>query len=402
MAFDYDGRVMKNAYIISACRVPIGKFQGALRSFSAVQLGTVAVGEAIRRAGIPKESVDEVIMGNVLSAGLGQNPARQAALGSGLPSSVSAMTINKVCGSGLKSVTLAGQGIQADDIEVAVAGGMESMTNAPYLIPQGRSGFRMGNAEVVDSMVHDGLWEVYEDYHMGCTAEVISGKYNVTREAQDRFAYESHRKALAARRAGRFDEEIVPVEVPQRKGDPLVVSQDEGPREDSSVEGLARLRPVFQKDGRVTVGNSSQISDGASALVVASESAAQRLGLSPLARIVATATTGVEPSMVMMAPVSAIRKVRERAGWQEAEVDLYELNEAFAAQGVAVCQELPLDREKVNVHGGAVALGHPIGASGARILTTLLYALKSHRLKRGIASLCLGGGNGVAMAVEMV
>ncbi len=392
---------MKNAYILSACRTPIGRFQGAFRTFSAVQLGTIAVGEAVRRAGISEESIDEVIMGNVLSAGLGQNPARQAALRSGLPNSVSAMTINKVCGSGLKSVTLASQGIQVEDIEVAVAGGMESMTNAPYLVPQGRSGFRMGNAEVVDSMVHDGLWDAYEDYHMGCTAEVISDQYNVDREAQDRFAYESHRKAIAARQAGRFDEEIVPVEVPQRKGDPLVVSQDEGPREDSSVEALARLRPVFQKDGRVTAGNASQISDGASALVVASESAAQQLDCSPMARIVATATTGVEPSMVMMAPVSAIRKVRERAGWREADVDLYEVNEAFSAQGVAVCQELPLDREKVNVHGGAVALGHPIGASGARILTTLLFALKCRGLKRGIASLCLGGGNGVAMAVEM-
>ncbi|HSR68158.1 MAG TPA: acetyl-CoA C-acetyltransferase [Acidobacteriota bacterium] len=394
--------IMRDAFIVSACRTPIGKFQGAFASLTAIQLGTVAVGEAIRRAGLSARDVDEVIMGNVLQAGLGQNPARQAALGAGLPATVSAMTINKVCGSGLKSVTLAAQGIAVGDIEVAVAGGMESMTQAPYLLLKAREGYRLGHGQLVDTMIHDGLWDVYNDYHMGNTAEVICDKYSISREAQDEYAVASHEKAVAAAQAGRFHDEIVAVPVPQRKGDPVTVESDEGPRPGSSLEGLAKLRPAFQKDGRVTAGNASQISDGASALAVASQEAVERLGLKPLARIVASATVGVEPEMVMMAPVGAVTKVRQRAGWGDDDVDLYEINEAFAAQCVAVCQELPLDRGKVNVHGGSVALGHPIGASGARVLTTLLYALKQHGGQRGIASLCLGGGNGVAMAVELL
>lgn len=393
---------MNDAFIISACRTPIGKFNGTLTSFSAVDLGTLAVAESLKRARLEPGQVDEVIMGNALSAGLGQNPARQTALKAGLPASVSALTINKVCGSGLKAVTLAAQGIKVGDIQVAVAGGMESMTNAPYLLPKGRHGFRLGDAEAVDSLIHDGLWDVYEDYHMGCTAEVISDRYTVTREAQDLFACQSHEKALSARQAGRFDEEIFPVEVPQRRGDPVIFSQDEGPRPGTTLETLARLKAAFKSDGVVTAGNASQISDGASALAIASEEAVKRHGLEPMARIVASATTGVEPSMVMMAPVSSVRKVRERAGWSEDEADLFEINEAFAAQGVAVCRELPLDTEKVNVNGGAIALGHPIGASGARILTTLLHALRQRGGTKGIASLCLGGGNGVAMAVELV
>ncbi len=375
---------------------------GALSSFSAVQLGTLVVAEAIRRAGLPEGEVDEVIMGNVLQAGLGQNPARQTALGAGLPTSVAAMTINKVCGSGLKSVTLAAQGIQVGDIEVAVAGGMESMTNAPHLLLGARQGFRLGNAEAVDSMVHDGLWDVYENYHMGCTGEVVARKYEVGRRDQDGYSVRSHARAVKAAREGLFDDEILPVEVPRRKGDPLLVGQDEGPREDTSAESLARLRPVFDKEGTVTAGNASQISDGAAALAVASEEAASRLGSRPLARIVASATSGVDPSLVMMAPQGAIAKVLHRAGWTDADVDLYELNEAFAVQAVALCREIPLDPERVNVHGGAVALGHPIGASGARILTTLLHALRARGGRRGVASLCLGGGNGVAMAVEVV
>ncbi len=391
---------MKEAFIISACRTPIGRFLGALTPFSAIQLGTLVVGEAIRRAGIPKEAVDEVIMGNVLQAGLGQNPARQAALGAGLPPAVSAMTINKVCGSGLKAVTLAAQGIQVGDIEVAVAGGMESMTNAPHLLLGARHGYRMGDAKAVDSMIHDGLWDAYNDYHMGCTGEVVAKKYQVSREDQDGYAARSHARAVEAIAKGRFQAEIVPVEIPQRKGDPVVFSQDEGARADSTVDALARLKPVFDPQGSVTAGNASQLSDGASALVVASEAAVKRLGCKPLARVAASATSGIEPELVMMAPQGAIAKVMERAAWSDTDVDLYELNEAFSVQAVALCREIPLDPDRVNVHGGAVALGHPIGASGARILTTLLHALQARGRRRGVASLCLGGGNAVAMAVE--
>lgn len=392
----------ERAFIVSACRTPIGRLQGALKDFSAVELGTRVVVEAARRAGLPPEAVDEVIMGNVLSAGLGQNPARQAALKAGIPPSVAALTLNKVCGSGLKAVALAAQGIQAADVEVVIAGGMESMTNAPYLLKGARQGLRFGHAQLLDSMMHDGLWDAYHDYPMGCTAEVISEKYNVGRVEQDRYACESHARALQATLEGRFEAEIVPVEVPQKGGVSYRFDRDEGPREDTTPDALGRLRPVFKEGGTVTAGNSSQLSDGAAALAVASEVAVGRLGCTPLARVVASATSGIEPSLVMMAPVEAIRKVLRRAGWNSPDVDLYEINEAFAAQSVALCAELPLDRERLNVNGGAVALGHPIGASGARILTTLLYALRCRGLKRGVASLCLGGGNAVALAVELV
>lgn len=393
---------MSGAFLLSACRTPIAKFLGGFRSLSAVQLGAVVVAEAVRRAGVPPEAVDEVILGNVLQAGLGQNPARQAALKAGLPPRVAAMTVNKVCGSGLKAVTLASYGIQAGDCEVVVAGGMESMTQAPYLLPRARSGYRMGHAQLLDSMIHDGLWDAHHDYHMGCTAELVSRECQVSREEQDRYACESHARALQARRQGWFQEELVPVEVAGKGGESWQVTQDEGPREDCSLESLRRLQPVFQPDGTVTAGNASQLSDGAAALVVASERAVKQLQVKPLARIVASATSGLEPAWVMMAPAEAIRKVQERAGWRDQEVDLYEINEAFAAQMVALCRKLCLNGSRLNVHGGAIALGHPIGASGARVLTTLLYALRQRGLKRGIASLCLGGGNAVAMAVELL
>lgn len=392
---------MKEVFIISACRTAIGKFRGALHSLSAVDLGRLVVGSTVERAGIDSDSIDEVIMGNVLQAGLGQNPARQTALKAGLPPSVAAFTLNKVCGSSLKAVSLAAQAIQVEDIEMAVAGGMESMTNAPYLLLKGREGYGLGNGEVVDSMIHDGLWDVYEDYHMGCTGEVVSERYEVSRERQDEYAVRSHQRALEAARSGRFDDEIVPVEIPQGKGEPVVFQKDEGPR-DSSLEGLASLRPVFRKDGTVTAGNASQLSDGAAALVLCSEDAIGRSGSKPLARIVASATSGVEPALVMMAPEKAVKKVLKRAGWSFDEVDLFEINEAFAVQSVALCDQLEIDPAKLNVNGGAVALGHPIGASGARVLTTLLYALKNRSLEKGVASLCLGGGNAVAMAVERV
>ncbi len=388
--------------IISACRTPIGKFQGLLAKFTAVQLGTLVVAEAVKRAGIPADSVQEVIMGNVLSAGLGQNPARQTALGAGLPDGCSALTVNKVCGSGLKAVALAAQGIQVEDVEVVVAGGMESMTNAPYLLMTAREGFRLGNATAVDSLVHDGLWDAYNDYHMGCTGEIVARKFGVSRESQDEYAVRSHQRAIVAADQGWFGREIVPVKIPQKKGDPILFERDEGPRPDTSLESLSRLRPVFDKEGTVTAGNASQLSDGAAALVLVSEAALERLGCTPMARVVASATSGVNPSMVMMAPVEAIQKVLERAGWTDSRVDLYEINEAFSVQSVALCNEIPLDPERLNVHGGSVALGHPIGASGARILTTLLHALMARQGKRGVAALCLGGGNAVAMAVEMV
>jgi acetyl-CoA C-acetyltransferase len=369
---------------------------------SATDLGRIVVKESLSRAGVPGEKVQEVILGNVLSAGLGQNPARQCALGAGLPVHAAALTINKVCGSGLKAVGLAAQGIRVGDLDVAVAGGMENMTNAPYLLPAGRRGFRMGDAKAVDSMVHDGLWDPYHDYHMGCTGEVVADEYSISRNEQDSYAGESHRRAVEAAAAGLLNDEIVEVQVPQRKGDPRIVDRDEGPRAEVSIESLGRLRPVFRKDGTVTAGNASQISDGAAACVVMSEQALSALGCSPLARVAAFATSGVEPARVMMAPVGAIKKVLQSAGWSDGDVDLYEVNEAFAVQAVALCREIPLDHSRLNVHGGAVALGHPIGASGARVLTTLLYALRAIKGRRGVASLCLGGGNAVAMAVEMV
>ena len=389
---------MKNVYIVSACRTPIAKFQSGLKSLSAVDLGTVVVKDAVRRAGISKRSVEEVIMGNVLSAGLGQNPARQAAIGAGLPVQVAALTINKVCGSGLKAVILAVQGIQVGDVQVVVAGGMESMTNAPYILPKARMGIRLGHGEILDSMICDGLWDAYENYHMGCTAEVVASKYNLSRQNQDQYAVESHVRAIEAMQKRYFLEEIVPVS----SGDGDCFEMDEGPHKQVSLASLAKLKPAFQEGGTVTAGNSSQISDGAAALTLFSEDAIQSLGVEPMARVVASVTTGTEPSLVMMAPMAAIHEVRKRAGWREDQVDLYEVNEAFSVQSLALIGEVPLDPLQLNVHGGAVALGHPIGASGARILTTLLYALQKKRLKKGVVSLCLGGGNAVAMAVELV
>ena len=391
---------MRESVIISAVRTPTGKFLGALKDLTAPQLGAIVVREAVARAGVDPGVVDECIMGNVVSAGLGQNPARQAALNGGLHDHVAALTINKVCGSGLKAVMLATQGIATGDIDVAVAGGMESMSNAPYLLPRVREGLRMGNGILVDSMVNDGLWCAFEQCHMGMSGELVAEKYHVDRGAQDRYAAESHRKAAEATRQGWFKDEIVPVTLPQTKGTPLVVDRDEPIREDTTPESLAALKPAFKKDGTVTAGNAPGVNDGAAALVVASADKARALGLTPMARIVGQATSGLAPKLVMMTPVEAIRKVAQKIGWKLADVDLFEINEAFSVQLVAVLGELGIDPARVNVNGGAVALGHPIGASGARVLTTLLYALKRRGLKRGIAALCLGGGNGVALAVE--
>jgi len=388
--------------IISGCRTPVGKFQGSLSDLSAPQLGAIAVREAVKRAELDGTQVDECIMGNVVSAGLGQNPARQAAIFGGLAPAVGAMTINKVCGSGLKAVALAAQAVQTGNGSVVVAGGMESMTNAPYLLPQARKGYRLGNAQVVDSMVHDGLWDIYNDYHMGITGENVAEKYCITREEQDEFALNSHRKALAAIRECRFKSQIVPVEIPaKKKGEaPVLFEKDEGPREDTTIEVLRSLKPAFRKDGTVTAGNAPGVNDGAAAVVVTSAKRAKELGREPMVRIVAQATSGVEPKWVMMAPVGAVRQIWEKTGWKNQDVDLYELNEAFSVQALGVMRELGLDPNRVNVNGGAVALGHPIGASGARVLVTLIYEMIRRNARRGIAALCLGGGNAVAMAVE--
>jgi len=393
---------MREAVIVSAVRTPTGKFLGGLKEFKATDLGALAVREAVRRAGIDPGIVEECILGNVVSAGLGQAPARQAALRGGLANSVGALTINKVCGSGLKAVMLAAQGIALGDIDVAVAGGMESMSNCPYLLTRVREGLRMGDGTLTDSMIHDGLWDSFHNMHMGLTGEHVSEKYNVTREEQDQYAVDSHRKAAAATREGWFADEILPVSIPQKKGDAVVVDKDESIREDTTVETLGRLKPAFKKDGTVTAGNAPGVNDGAAALVVMAAEVAEKLNLAPLARIVGSATAGLEPKLVMMTPVEAVKKLNARTGWKMDDADLLELNEAFAVQAVAVTRELSLDPARVNVQGGAVALGHPIGASGARILTTLLYALKRQGRKRGIATLCLGGGNGVAMAVELI
>jgi acetyl-CoA C-acetyltransferase len=391
---------MNQPVIVSAVRTAIGKFLGALAPFSAPQLGAIAVREAVARAGLDPAQVDEVILGNVVQAGIGQNPARQAALGAGLPPKVAAMTVNKVCGSGLKSVILAAQAIQVGDIEIAVAGGMESMTNAPFLLAKARDGLRLGDAKLVDAVVHDGLWDAYEDYHMGCTGEVVAEKYHVSRAEQDEYSLNSHRKAVAAMEACRFESQIVPVPIPQRKGEPLLFKRDEGPRADTTLEALSTLKPAFKENGTVTAGNSSSMNDGAAALVIASEQAAKRLGKQPMERIVGQAVSGIEPALVMMAPVEAVEKLLKKLNWDRDSVDLYELNEAFAVQSVALIRELKLDPAKVNVNGGAVALGHPIGASGARILVTLLHEMIRRNARRGIAALCLGGGNAVALAVE--
>ena len=341
-------------------------------------------------------------MGNVVSAGVGQAPARQAALKGGLADHVAALTINKVCGSGLKAVMLAHQGIQTGDIEIAVAGGMESMSNCPYLLPRVREGLRMGHGNILDSMIHDGLWCPFEGWHMGNAGECVADTYKITREQQDAYAAESHRRAAAAQAAGRFKDEMLPVSIPQKKGEPIVFDRDESVRADTTADTLRALKPAFKKDGTVTAGNAPPVNDGAAALVVMAADRAQQLGVQPIARVVAQATSGLQPRMLLMTPVEATRKVLKKANWQIDDVDLFELNEAFAVQAVAVGHELGIDMSKVNVHGGAVALGHPIGASGARVLTTLLYALKQQGKKRGIATLCLGGGNGVALAVEMI
>jgi acetyl-CoA C-acetyltransferase len=357
---------------------------------TAPQIGAIAVREAVKRANLQPQQVDECIMGNVVSAGLGQNPARQAALFGGLAPEVGAMTINKVCGSGLKAVALAAQAIETGNSSIVVAGGMESMTNAPYLLPNARKGYRLGNGQLVDSMVHDGLWDIYNDYHMGLTGENVAEKYGITREEQDEFAVNSHRKALAAQKEGRFTSQIVPVEIPARKKGqpPVIFDKDEGPREDTTIEALRALKPAFKKDGTVTAGNAPGVNDGAAALVVTSAARAKELGATAMIRIVAQATSGVEPKWVMMAPVGAVQKIWEKTGWKREDVDL------------GVCRELGLDMNRVNVNGGAVALGHPIGASGARLLVTLIYEMIRRDAHRGIAALCLGGGNAVAMAVE--
>ena len=391
---------IKPAVIVSAVRTPVGKLLGALKSFKATDLGAIVVREAVKRAGVKPEDVDEVIMGCVIQAGLGQNPARQAALRGGLPDTVSAVTVNKVCGSGLKAVMMAAQGVQLGDTEMVVAGGMESMSNAPYLLPKAREGYRLGNGKILDSVIQDGLWCAFDDQHMGCTGEVVSERFHVSRAEQDEYAVNSHRKAVAAIKAGKFKDEIVPVEIPQKKGAPVVVDTDEPVREDTTLEGLGKLKPAFKEGGTVTAGNAPGVNDGASAVVVTSAARARALGVEPLARIVAQATSGTEPKLVMMAPVEAIKKLIKKTGWSLADVDLIELNEAFAVQAVAITRELNLDPEKINVNGGAVALGHAIGQSGSRILTTMLYELKRRNAHRGIAALCLGGGNAVALAVE--
>ncbi len=391
---------MEQPVILSAVRTPIGRFLGSLTPLRATELGAIVVQEAVKRAGLEPAQVEEAILGNVVSAGEGQNPARQAALRAGLSEKVGALTINKVCGSGLKAVGLAAQGIQVGDIEIAVAGGMESMSNAPLLLSRAREGLRLGDGKLLDAVVHDGLWDAFEDMHMGNTGEVVAEKYRVTREEQDEYSLNSHRKAVAAIEACRFQSQIVPVSIPKKKSQTVQFSTDECPRSDASLETLRKLKPAFKKDGTVTAGNAPGMNDGAAALVVTSESAASRLGKQPVARIMGQTVSGIAPALVMMAPLEAVEKLLKKVGWNRDEVDLYELNEAFAVQAVALIRELRLDAEKVNVNGGAVALGHPIGASGARILTTLLHEMIARNAKRGIAALCLGGGNAVAMAVE--
>ena len=393
---------MEEIVIVAGVRTPVGKFLGSLAGFSAPQLGAIVVREVVERAGIDPAMVDECIMGNVVSAGLGQNPARQAAIFAGLSHEVSAFTINKVCGSGLKAVALAAQAIQTGNAEIVVAGGMESMSNAPYLLPDARKGFRIGDNKAVDSMIHDGLWDVYNDFHMGMTGENVAEKYCIPREEQDVYALASHRKAAAARKDGRLTSQIVSIEIPAKEkgGTPVLLNHDESVREDATLEALRKLKPAFKKNGTVTAGNAPGVNDGAGALLLMSARKAASLGLKPMVHIRAQASSGIDPKWVMMAPVMGIRKVLEKAGWQRDEVDLYELNEAFAVQALAVSRELGLDPDKVNVNGGAVAIGHPIGASGARVLIALIYELIRSDKKKGVTALCLGGGNSIAMAVE--
>jgi len=393
---------LRDVFIVSAVRTAVGSFMGSLKSFTAPELGGMTIKEAMKRAGIEGADVDEVIMGNVVSAGLGQASAKQAAVKGGLPYTVSCFAVNKVCGSALKAVALAAQAIWLEEKEIVVAGGMESMSQAPHLLWGAREGIKFGDMKLKDSMILDGLWCAFDNYHMGMTGEVVAEKFGATREEQDAYALSSHQKAVHAIDKGYLKEEIVPVEIPQKKGDPVIFDVDEGPRRDTTLEKLAKLRPVFKKDGTVTAGNASTLNDGAAAVVVASADAVREKKLQSMAKILGSATNGVEPSLVMYAPKGAIERVLANVGWKIEEVDLFEINEAFSSQLVVLIRELGLDREKINVHGGAVALGHPIGATGARILTTLVYALKHREVKKGIAALCLGGGDAVAMAVEMV
>ncbi len=391
---------MEEAVIVSAVRTPIGNFLGGLSSFCATELGAMVIEEAVKRAGIEKKDVDEVIMGNVLPCGLGQNPARQAMLKAGIPVESGALTVNKVCGSGLKAVMLAAQAIQVGDAEIVVAGGMESMSNAPYYLDRARHGYRLWDGKLIDGMVHDGLWDVVNDYHMGYTAELVSEKFHITKEDQDGFSLRSNQKALDAMEQGAFDEEIMPIEVKTRKG-VTVVSRDEGPRK-PDPEKIKKLAPVFKEGGLVTAGNSSKLSDGASALVVMSASKARAMNLKPMARVLSQAAAGVPLEDVLVAPIQCIPKVLKKTGWDISDVELFEINEAFAASTVAIIRTLKIPEEKVNVHGGAVALGHPIGCSGARVLTTLLFAMKKRGATKGLATLCLGGGEAVGLTVEMV
>jgi len=392
----------RSVVIVSAARTAIGRFQGALSAMPAAQLGAVAIREAVKRAGIDPLRIDEVLMGNVIQAGQGQAPARQAAIKAGLPPSVCATTINKICGSGLKAVMLGAQAIIAGDADIIVAGGMESMDLGPYLLPQARQGYRLGNGVLVDATVQDGLWCPFENQHMGNSAEWIAREYGLTRQELDEYALNSQRKAIAAMQGGKFKAEIVPVEVPQRKGPPVIFDTDECPRADATLEALARLQPAFQKDGLVTAGNAPGITDGAAALVVMGEDTASTLGLRPLARITGYDQAAVEPLRIFTAPIFAVQKLLQKTGYKLVDIDLIEINEAFAAQTVADGKALGVDWKRVNVHGGAIALGHPIGASGARVLVTLIHALRDRGLKTGLATLCLGGGEAVAMTIEVV
>lgn len=392
---------LREAVIISASRTPTGKFQGALKSFTAPELGAIAIKEAVKRSGVDPAKIDEVIMGCVVQAGIGQAPARQAALKAGLPPEVSALTVNMVCGSGLRAVALAAQSIRLGDSDFVVAGGMESMSNIPYAMPGARDGYRMGNQPVVDLMIHDGLWCPFENWHMGNTGEIVAEKHQITRETQDEFAYNSHRKAHEAQQKGYFKDEIIPIEIPQKKGDPVVLDYDEPVRPDTTAESLGKLKPAFKKDGgTVTAGNAPGVNDGASALVVTSSKHAAELGVEPLARVVSYAVSGIEPKYIMLAPVEGVRRAVKKAGWELKDVELFELNEAFSVQALGVMKELGINPEFVNVNGGAVAMGHAIGNSGGRVLTTLLYEMKRRGAKRGVAGLCLGGGNSVAMTIE--
>jgi acetyl-CoA C-acetyltransferase len=393
---------LREVFIVGGARTPIGSFLGSLKDFKASELGGIVIKEALRRAGLSGEDVGEVIMGNVVSAGLGQAPAKQASMKGGVPPTVNSFAINKVCGSGLKAVELAADSIWLEKNEIVVAGGMESMSQAPHMVWGIREGVKFGDLKMKDAMIYDGLWCAFDDQHMGMTGEVIAEKFGATREEQDAYAVSSHQKALHAIEKGYMEEEIVPVEVPQRRGDPIVFSVDEGPRKDANLEKLAKLRPAFTKEGTVTAGNASSLNDGAAAVVVASEDAVKDKNLTPIARIIGTSNNALEPKMVMYAPKGAVEKLLANVGWSIEDVDLFEINEAFSSQLVVLIKELGLDREKLNVHGGAVALGHPIGASGCRILITLIYALKHRGLKKGVATLCLGGGDAVAMAVEVI